>query len=352
MTHFGFVAPGTGRLRGHHETGPALFIQVAVEIADPDVVAIRHLAFFVDARQAKGQTWVVFDFFGIDLVHIKGWISHDKVCLAQQLMRVFIVGDGFLDVAFETMHCQVHLSQTDGGGVLFQTKESELLSGVLMSPFDDPSALHKHAARTAGRVKHPAVCWFDDVGNQRHQRHRSEELAAVVGLLVGELGQEIFVDAAKDISGNPLQFLGIKGAQQLAKHLVIEFLIFALGKHASQVLVVGFNRLHGFDNRLGAVGAVRQSHEGVELGLGLQEDGAFLREILLGQRSGLAAPGGQARFDGVLDAQIPAVGMAQEDQAHDRQKIFVARVVGVRPQCVCRAPETLFNSFNVFQLGH
>lgn len=128
-----------------------------------------------------------------------------------------------------------------------------------------------------------------------------------------------------------LELLRIEGAQQLAEHSVVEFLILALGQHAPQALVVGLDGLHGFDDRLGAVGAVGQGHQGVELGLGLQEDGALLREILLGQWPGPAASGGQVCFDGVLDREIPAVGMVQEDQAHDRQKIFVAGVAGVGP---------------------
>jgi len=54
-----------------------------------------------------------------------------------------------------------------------------------------------------------------------------------VGLLVGELGKEIFVDAAEDIAEDALAFLGIEGVQQLAKHGVVELLIFALGQHAA-----------------------------------------------------------------------------------------------------------------------
>lgn len=267
-------------------------------------------------------------------------------------MRVFVIGDRFLDVAFEAVHRQVHLGQADGGGVLFQAVEGELLGGVLVAPLDHSGALHEHAARAAGRVEHCAARRFDDIGDQRDQRNRGEELAAVVGFLIGELGQEVFVDAAEHIAGDALELLGIESAQQLAKHRIVEFLIFALGQHAAQVLVVGLDGLHGVNDRLGAVGAVGQGHQSVELGLGLQEDGALPREVFLGQWPGLAAPCRQARLDGVLDAQIPAVGVAQEDQAHDRQEVFVAGVVGVGPQGVRRAPEPLFNGFDVFKLGH
>ncbi len=175
-------------------------------------------------------------------------------------MRVFVVGDRFLDIAFQAVHGEVHRGQADGGGVLFQAVESELLGGVLVPPLDHPSALHEHATRAAGRVQHRAAGRFDDVGDQRDQRHRGEELAAVVGLLVGKLGQEVFVDAAKDIPGNPLELLGVESAQQVAEHRIIEFLILALGQHAAQVLVVRLDGLHGVDDRLSAVDAVGQGH--------------------------------------------------------------------------------------------
>jgi len=106
------------------------------------------------------------------------------------------------------VHRQVHLGQANGGGVLFQAVEGEFLGGVLVPPLDHAGALHKHTARAVGRVEHRAAGRFDDVGDQRDQRNRGEELAAVVGLLVGELGQEILVDAAEDIPGDALEILG------------------------------------------------------------------------------------------------------------------------------------------------
>jgi len=148
-----------------------------------------------------------------------------------------------------------------------------------------------------------------------------------------------------------LRSSGVEGAQQLAEHGIDEFLILALGQHAAQVLVIGLDGFHGVDDGLGAVGAVGQGHQGVELGLGLQEDGTLLRKILLGQRPRLAAASGQPRFDGILDAQKTAVGMPQEDQAHDRQEIFVACIVGICTQGFRRAPEPLFNGFDVFKLS-
>ena len=177
-------------------------------------------------------------------------------------------------------------------------------------PLHHPGALHEHAARPTGRIPYSSSRGLDHVGDQGDQGNRGEELTAVVGLLVGELGQEVFVDAAEDITGNPLELLGVEGAQQLPEHSVVELLILALGQHAAQILVVGLDGLHGVYDRLGPVGAVRQCHQSVELGLGLEEDGALLAEIFLGQRSGLAATCGQGRLDVVFDGEIAAVSVA------------------------------------------
>ena len=47
-----------------------------------------------------------------------------------------------------------------------------------------------------------------------------------------------------------------------------------------------------------------------------------------------------------------SVGVAEEHQAHHRQEVFIAGVVGVGAQVVGGAPESFFNGFDVFELGH
>jgi hypothetical protein len=102
-----------------------------------------------------------------------------------------------------------------------------------------------------------------------------------VGLLVGKLGQEVFVDAAEDVAGDALKLLGVEGAQQLAEHDVVQFLVLAFGQDAAQILIVGLDGLHGGDDGLGAVGAVRQGYQSVELGLGLQKMALFCEKSAL-----------------------------------------------------------------------
>ena len=55
LADLGLAAAGAGSLGRHDEPGPSVLIQVAVEITDPDVVAVGDLALLVHAGQAKGQ---------------------------------------------------------------------------------------------------------------------------------------------------------------------------------------------------------------------------------------------------------------------------------------------------------
>ncbi len=164
LPHLGLAAAGAGGLRGHDEAGAALVAQVAVEVADPDVVAVADLALLVDAGQAEGQARVGLDLVGVDLVDVEGRIGHDVVGLADQFVRVFVVGDGLLDVAFQAVDGQIHLGQADGGGVFLQAAEGEFFRGAVAVLFDDAGALHEHAAGAAGRVEHGAALGVDAHG--------------------------------------------------------------------------------------------------------------------------------------------------------------------------------------------
>ena len=218
-------------------------------------------------------------------------------------MGVFVVGDGLLDVALQAVDGEVHLGQADGGGVLLQAEEGEPVHRVFMAALDEAGALDEHAARAAGRVEHDAALRREHVGDERDQRDRREELAAVVGLLVGELGEEVFVDAAEHVARDLFEFFRVEGAQELAEDGVVEFLIFSLGEHTAQVLVVFLDGLHRLDDGLGPVVAVGQRNQIVKLGLGPEKDGALLREVRLGERPCLAAARGQVRFDVSLTAR-------------------------------------------------
>ena len=171
-------------------------------------------------------------------------------------------------------------------------------------------------------------------------------------LLVGELRQEVLVDAPEDVAGHALELVGVQLAQQLAEHLVVERLVLALGQDAAQAGVVGLDRRHGRDHGGRAVGPVGQGDEVVEARLGPQEEGVLAREVGPRDRPPAAPARRQARLDLVPHGEIAAVGVAQEDEAHDRQEVLVAGVLRVGAQRVGRAPQAPFDGVDVFELGH
>ena len=171
-------------------------------------------------------------------------------------------------------------------------------------------------------------------------------------LLVGEPGEEVLVDAPEDIARDLLQLVGVERAQELAEHVVVQLLVLRLGQDAAQAVVVRLDGLHGLDDGPGPVLAVGQGDEVIELSLRTQEDGALAGEIFLRDGPLLSAAGGKAGLDLVLHGQIAAVGVAQEHQAHHRQEVLVAGVVGVGAQGVGRTPEARLDRFDVFELGH
>jgi hypothetical protein len=54
--------------------------------------------------------------------------------------------------------------------------------------------------RTAGRIKDGPVVRLDHVDDGLYERRRREELAVVMRTLLGELGEEIFVDATEHVA--------------------------------------------------------------------------------------------------------------------------------------------------------
>ena len=97
-----------------------------------------------------------------------------------------------------------------------------------------------------------------------------------VRLLVGELREEVLVDAPEDVAGNLLQLVGVQLAQEVAEDLVVQRLVLALGQDPAQAVVVLLDGLHGDDDGRRAILAVRQGHEVIELRVRSQEEGVPL----------------------------------------------------------------------------
>ena len=109
-------------------------------------------------------------------------------------------GVGLADVAFQSVHSKVHLSEADGGCSFLLSEKGDAVAGVLAEPLDEMTRLDEHAAGTAGGIEDEAVVRLYDVDDRLHERGRREELAVVLCALHRELHQEIFVDAPEDIA--------------------------------------------------------------------------------------------------------------------------------------------------------
>jgi hypothetical protein len=101
---------------------------------------------------------------------------------------------------------------------------------------------------------------LDYFGDHADQRHRCEEFAVIVRFEVGELRQEIFVDAAEDVATRLLEFVRVERAQQLTEHIVVEFGVLALGQHALETVVIFLDGFHCVLDIAVALGAVRPRH--------------------------------------------------------------------------------------------
>jgi hypothetical protein len=74
----------------------------------------------------------------------------------------------------------------------------------------DAGALHEHTAGAACQVQHRAPLGVKHVRDKRDQRDGRDELAAVVRLLASELGEEVLVDTAEDVTFDLCQLVGIE----------------------------------------------------------------------------------------------------------------------------------------------
>jgi hypothetical protein len=75
-----------------------------------------------------------------------------------------------------------------------------------------------------------------------------------MGLLDGEFGEEVFVDAAKDISGGLLDLRAVEEAHEVFEHFGLEDAV-VLGQHAIQWFELGLDSSHGLGDQPGQIAA-------------------------------------------------------------------------------------------------
>ncbi len=195
----------------HDKTGPSLFIQIRIKILYPQIVGIAEgMGLFIDSRQSKGETRIIFHLFGIHAIHIEWRICHHKIACSREFIVIFIKCVFLGNVNLQTMHRKVHQCQTGIGFGFFLAVEGHFFCGLFPLTFNEIAGLDKHAATAAGRVKHRPVIRLNDIHNGLHQRNRREKLSALLRAGHGEFVQKILINSPENISGRCLQCLTVK----------------------------------------------------------------------------------------------------------------------------------------------
>ena len=213
----------------------------------------------------KGQALVALDLLGVHFVHVEGRIGHHEVALSGQLVRVLVVGDGLVagpDPALQPVHGEIDLGELRGGLVLLVAVERDPFHRVLARVLDEMARLHEHAARAAGGVEDDAVIRLDHVHDGLDDRGRRKELAVVVRALLGELGQEVFVDAAEHVARGRAQRFGIEGPHHLFQDIVLETLV-VLRQLAGERREVALHGFHGGGHGRAEIAVLRHRQQHV-----------------------------------------------------------------------------------------
>jgi hypothetical protein len=208
--------------------------------------------------------------------------------------------------------------------------------------FDELLGLHEHAAGAAAGVVDAALVGGEHFDQQAHDAGRGVELAAVLALGAGELGEEVLIDAAEEILGASGLLLvaradGADEVDEFAEAVLVEAGAgVVLGQHALEARVVALDGDHG---------VVHDLADGGLLGVGLEvrpaRVGGHPEDVLglvfvrvLGIGALVVALAGE-ELGAVL---LEAVGdVLEEDEAED--DVLVLRRVHVVAQLVGGEPE-------------
>ena len=270
-------------------------------------------------------------------------------------MLVLVVGDGLGNLTFQTVDCEVHLGDADGIAVLFLAVEDDLLRRVPALMPDEVAGLDEHASRTSRRIEDNAVVRLDDIDDCLHERRRREELAVIVGLLNGELSEEVFVDAAEDVAGGLADPLAVKQTHQVFEHLGFKDAI-VLRQHPLKRLEFGLDGGHGLGDESRQINSARGRllHDPIVMCLLGQPQRAPAKVVL---RTNLAL-GHSAR--GLVPLNLPTGGletvggMTEEDHSQHWHEVVAGCELRVGAEVVRRFPEVGFKFFDVFEglVGH
>ena len=190
---------------------------------------------------------------------------------------------------------------------------------------------------------------LDHVHDGLDDRGRCEELAVVVCALLGELGEEILVDAAEHVARGGAERLGIEGAHHLFQDIVLEALV-VLRQLAGERREVVFHGVHGGGHGRAEVAVLRHLQQHVVACPFGKHQGAAAREVGLEQGAVRHPARGLVFFDGRHRGVVAVRRVPQKDEAQNGHEVLVRREVRVGPQVVRNLPEVRLEPFNPDQV--
>ena len=220
--------------------------------------------------------------------------------------------------------------------------------------------MDEHAAAAAGRVQKHAALGFQHVDDHLDQGFGREEHAVVLGDVLGELVEEVLIDAADHVAAHLVDGAVVEDAQQLGKELVGKIGV-ALGQDALELLALGFDEGHGVVDHLAQAvhgmalrvpkarrgNVCRKGQQVGILGLTGEEQGVLRHKVAGLHRQHPAAPGGSILQDGFLHLFEAAVCVAQEYEPQHGHAILIGRQLGTLSKQIGGFPQFSFQLANV-----
>ena len=169
--------------------------EVVDEVLDPGVVGVA------DRRRAVAPAHVVGQQLARPVRDVERRIGEDVVGLEVRVqVAQEAVGGLRAEVGLDAADGEVHVRQPPGGGVGLLAEDRDV-GGLPAVGLDEAFRLHEHARRAAAGVVDAALVGFEHLDQQAHDAARREELAAELALGLGELAEEVLVDAAERVAG-------------------------------------------------------------------------------------------------------------------------------------------------------
>ncbi len=334
-----------GLIRGHaaigeDEAGHAMRGEVVDEVLNPGEVGIAL------RRDAVLPADVVV--LAVPVGVVEGRVGEDVVG-AEIGVDVAAEGVGLLgpEVGLEAAQGEIHDGQAAGGGVALLAINRDVAELAAVG-FDEFLGLHEHAPGAAAGVVDAALVRREHADEEADDAARGVELAAILPLGAGELGQKVFIDPAENVLGAVFPVAEADRADEVDEFAEAMFIEggagVVLGEDAFEARIVALEGNHGVVDDLADGGLLGL---GLEVGpagfLGHPEDVfGLVLVLILGIGAGvIALPGGEA---GVVF--LEAIGdVFEEDEAED--DVLVLRRVHVVAELVGGEPELGFEAKGV-----